>query len=121
MWPRKRVENLSLHDLLARSEVLVLCASANEGSRALIGREEIALLAPDAILVNVARAALLDTDALVERLRRGDLYAALGCLRPRASGTRLAAAHSAQRLLTPHRAGGIDESNRRILSALIDD
>ena len=116
-----QVPNLGLHELLARSEVLVLCASANEGSRALLGPDEIALLAPHSVLVNVARAALVDTSALIERLRRGDLYAALDVFdrEPLDAGSPLRELPNV--LLTPHRAGGTQASNARILSFLIGD
>lgn len=115
------VPNLGLHELLARSEVLVLCASANEGSRALLGPDEIALLAPHSVLVNVARASLVDTSALTERLRRGDLHAALDVFdcEPLDAGSPLRDLPNV--LLTPHRAGGTEASNARILSFLIGD
>jgi phosphoglycerate dehydrogenase-like enzyme len=115
------VENLSVRELCARSEVLVLCASANEGSKAILGREEIAMLPPRAVLVNVARAALVDTAALQERLERGDLYAALDVfdVEPLAADSPLRTLPNT--LLSPHRAGGIGESNRRIVQCLVDD
>ena len=115
------VPNLSLRELIERSQVLVLCASANEGSRALLGPEEIALLAPRSVLVNVARASLIDTSVLVQRLQHGDLYAALDVFdrEPLEASSPLRALPNV--LLTPHRAGGTDASNARILSFLIGD
>ncbi len=115
------VKNMELRELLSRSEVLVLCASANASSKALLGREEIALLAPHSVLINVARAALVDTPALIERLERKDLVAALDVFdrEPLEADSPLRSLPHV--LLTPHRAGGIVESNRRILDALIGD
>jgi glycerate dehydrogenase len=39
----------------------------------LIGARELALMKPEALLINTARGALVDLDALVEALRGGDL------------------------------------------------
>jgi phosphoglycerate dehydrogenase-like enzyme len=113
--------NLSLRELIARSEVLVLCASANEGSRALLGPEEIEALPPRSVLVNVARAALVDTNALISRLQRGDLYAAIDVFdqEPLPLDSPLRALPNV--LLTPHRAGGVVESTVRIVQYLVDD
>jgi phosphoglycerate dehydrogenase-like enzyme len=61
----------SLHDALARSQFVVLCCPLTDETRGLVGPEELGTLPPDAVLVNVARGEVIDTDALVEYLRRG--------------------------------------------------
>ncbi|WP_102222898.1 NAD(P)-dependent oxidoreductase [Acidimangrovimonas sediminis] len=61
----------SLHDLLSAADVVSLHATLGPGSRALIGREELACLGPGAILVNTARGALIDEAALVETVLAG--------------------------------------------------
>lgn len=54
-----------------------------EATRGLIGREALARLRPDAVLINIARGAIVDTDALVEALRAGRLAgAALDVVQP---------------------------------------
>jgi len=114
-------EGVSLPTLIGRSDVVVLCAASNEGTSHLLGQAEIALLRPNALLVNVARAALVDTEALVRRLERGDLRAAIDVF----DQEPLPADHPLRRLpnayLTPHRAGGTMASVQRILNWLIDD
>ena len=110
-----------LEELLHVSDVVVLCAASNPGTRHLLGRAEIAVFRKDAVFVNVARAALVDTDALVERLQRGDLYAALDVFdrEPLEAASVLRSLPNAY--LTPHRAGGIMASVQRTLDWLADD
>lgn len=62
------VEIVSLTRLLARSDVVSLHVRLSEATRGLIGREQLALMRPDAQLVNTARAELVDEEALVEAL-----------------------------------------------------
>ena len=116
-----RAKRVSLDEMLAHSDAVVLCAASNAGTSHLLGRREIEMLRPDAVLVNVARAALVDTDALAARLRRGDLSAALDVFdrEPLDPASPLRALPNAY--LTPHRAGGLIASTQRILSWLIDD
>ncbi len=114
-------KRLSLDEMLTQSDVVVLCAASNTDTKRLLGRHEIELLRPNAVLVNVARAALVDTDALGDRLRQGDLSAALDVFdhEPLAPDSPLRSLPNAY--LTPHRAGGLIVSVQRILNWLIDD
>lgn len=66
-----------LGELLSGSDVVVLCASLNRTTRHLIGPAELATMKPTALLVNVARGALVDEAALDRALRSGRLRGAM--------------------------------------------
>jgi phosphoglycerate dehydrogenase-like enzyme len=58
-----------LPDLLARSDVVVLCAPLTARTRRLNGARELALMKPSAYLINVGRGASVDETALAEALQ----------------------------------------------------
>jgi phosphoglycerate dehydrogenase-like enzyme len=60
-----------LIDALADALVVVLAAPLTEETRGLIGVDELAMMTRDTWLINVARGALVDTDALVTALQDG--------------------------------------------------
>jgi D-3-phosphoglycerate dehydrogenase len=66
----------SLDALAARSDVLSLHAPANAETAGLVSRAVLERLPPGAVVVNTARGELLDTDALLDLLEAGRLYAA---------------------------------------------
>jgi len=66
-----------LDDELPRAEVLVLAAPLTSGTTRLMTRERLERLPPGAIVVNVARGALMDEEAVAELLRDGRLRGAV--------------------------------------------
>ncbi|KQP43998.1 2-hydroxyacid dehydrogenase [Pseudorhodoferax sp. Leaf274] len=59
----------ALDSVLPRADVLVLACPLDEGTRGLIGAQQLALLPAGALLVNVARAEVVDEQALYEALQ----------------------------------------------------
>lgn len=100
----RKVEDLA--DLCRQSNILTIHARVTPETVGIIGKEQLQLLPPNAVVVNCARGPLLDADALAEELRNGHLWgAALDCLptEPLADDSRL---HGAPNLtMTPHLGG----------------
>lgn len=65
-----------LDDLLAQSDYLLVSCALTPETEGMIGARELALMKPDAVLVNVARGSVLDEAALIEALRAGGIRGA---------------------------------------------
>ena len=65
-----------LDALLGEADILVVSLPLTRATDGLIGRRELSLMKPDAILVNVARAAIIDEDALYEHLESNPSFSA---------------------------------------------
>lgn len=63
--------------LLGESDIVVICASLNSSTRGLLGVNEFRQMKPNAVLVNVARGAILDEEALIQALKEGRLRGAI--------------------------------------------
>lgn len=71
-----------LHAVLADTEILFLALPGSDSTRHVIADAELAALPDGALVVNVGRGPLIDTDALVDHLRRGRIRAALDVTDP---------------------------------------
>ena len=67
------IELLSLEDLLAQADFITLHTPLTDGTRHMIGSEEVKLLKPGARLINVARGELIDEQAIIDGLGSGQL------------------------------------------------
>lgn len=110
------VEFVGLDDLLSSAEVVSLHVPLLDSTRRLIGERELALMRPDAILVNTSRGEVVDEAALARALEKGRLRAAALDVfeaEPPAAGSLLLGL--ANTTLSPHVAGLSVASIRRML------
>ena len=107
------VERVEKEALFARSDVLSVHLVLSARSRGLVGRDDIARMKRDAILVNTSRGPIVDTEAVLEALEAGRLGYACFDVYDREP---LPADHKLRRaprvLLTPH-VGYVTEENYR--------
>jgi phosphoglycerate dehydrogenase-like enzyme len=71
-----------LDDLLPEADVAIVIAPLTRQTEGMIGRDQLAGLPDGALLVNVARGRLVDTDALVAETGKGRIRAALDVTDP---------------------------------------
>lgn len=99
------VRAVTLLELAERSDIVSIHAPSIPETDRMVSAEFLAALRPGATLINTARAALVDQDALLEHLSAGRIYAILDVTEPEV----LPAGHPLYTLpnvfLTPHLAG----------------
>lgn len=104
------IEPMALEALFAASDIVIVHAPLTDGTRHLINRERLALMRPGGLLINVSRGAVVETAAVIEALRSGQLSsAALDVLEsePEVPASLLAQPGT---ILTPHVAFSSDAS-----------
>jgi glycerate dehydrogenase len=110
-----------LDDLLPELDVLTLHCPLTDATRGLISRARLARMKPDAVLINTARGALVDTAALAEALRAGRLGGAgIDVLEnePPPADHPLLDPSIPNLILTPHVAWAAREARQRCLDEL---
>jgi glycerate dehydrogenase len=111
----------NLDDLLPELDVLSLHCPLTEATRGLIGRDRLARMKPDAVLINTARGALVDSRALAEALKAGRLGGAgIDVLErePPPAGHPLLDRSIPNLIVTPHVAWAAREARQRCLDEL---
>lgn len=104
------VESLPMNELLAVSDVVILHAPLTPETRHLIGPAELNSMRNEALLVNVSRGGLVDTNALIEALDTGQIAAAaLDVLEDEPNVNPALTAHPSV-VITPHVAFSSDAS-----------
>ena len=66
----------SLLDMAKACDILVIAAPGGATTRHIVGREALAALGPEGVLVNIARGSIVDEAALIEALRERSILAA---------------------------------------------
>ena len=74
---------LSFDDLLEQADCIIVLTPLTDETRGLFGKEQFAKMKPSAYFVNVARGPVVDTSALIDALKNGEIaYAALDVTDP---------------------------------------
>ena len=120
-----RYENADIDTLVERSDIISLHLPLTDETRNLISRERIKKMKKDAILINVARGAVVDEEALTEAMEHGrigglgiDVYSnePFGKNHP---FTRILG--NPRVLLTPHMAWGAAEARARCVNIIANN
>jgi len=115
------VEPRDLDTILRTSKIIFVLAGVTKENVQMIGAKEIDLIRQGSVLVNVARAKLIDCNALMKKIEGSDIRVALDVFEDEP----LAKDHPLRKLdnviLTPHRAGGLAESYLRIGDYIAND
>lgn len=66
-----------LDELLPLADIIICALPRTPSTERLLSRERLALVKSDALIVNVGRGSVIDTDAMCEKLQSGGLYGAV--------------------------------------------
>jgi phosphoglycerate dehydrogenase-like enzyme len=114
--------HVGLDELLRTSDYVTLHAPLTEATRHLLDAERLALLKPTAFVVNTARGALIDQDALADALESGGLAGAgIDVFDPEPPTAALRLLRAPNVVLSPHVAGVTRETLVRIALAAVQN
>lgn len=106
---RLGVTKVELAELARRADVISLHAPALPSTRHMIDRSLLRLMKDDAVLINTARGALIDEEALVEELAKGRFFAFLDVTDPEPPAPDSPLRRLPNVVVTPHLAGCITD------------
>jgi phosphoglycerate dehydrogenase-like enzyme len=108
-----------LEELLRRSDVVTLHAPAVPSTRHMIGKAELAAMRDGSLLINTARGAVVDHDALLTELRSGRLRAILDVTEPEPLPNGSPLFDLPNVILTPHVAGSLGVEIHRLTDLVL--
>jgi len=116
------VDFVDLDQLLSQSDVISVNIRASEKTRGLISRQALEKVKPTCILVNTARASIVDTEALMDALRAGKLaYAGLDVFDHEPLPADDAILSLPNVVLSPHNSGMTPEAIERGNEMVVDN
>jgi phosphoglycerate dehydrogenase-like enzyme len=119
--PDPNVTLVPLDDLVARADHLVIAAPIGPETRGLIGAEKLGRMKADAHIVNVARGAIIDTDALKAQFDTGRLWASLDVTDPEPLPPGHWLIGHPRARVTPHLSWSSSETMRRVFERLAEN
>ena len=119
-----RAGRTAFDEVLAQSDVVTLHCPLTDETRDMFGRREFEMMKRGALLINTARGALIQDEALIAALREGLIAgAASDVLReePPRHGSRLLDLNLPNFIVTPHVAWASDEAMQTLADQAIDN
>ena len=115
------VVKTSLEQVLSKSDAIVCLAPHTPATEGMIGRRELDLIPSNAVFVNVSRGVVVDSEALIARLKRGDIVAGLDVFDPEPIPPDSEIIGLPNVFLSPHIAGVTLASRHRFFSLMVDE
>ena len=115
------VVKTSLENVLSKSDVIVCLAPLTPATQGMIGQRELDMIPSNSVFVNVSRGAVVNSDALIARLKRGDIVAGLDVFDPEPIPPDSEIIGLPNVFLTPHIAGVTKTSYQRFFTLMVDE
>ncbi|HCL29292.1 MAG TPA: hypothetical protein DIC52_12755 [Candidatus Latescibacteria bacterium] len=111
----------SLDNVLTQCDVIVCLAPLTPATRGMIGKKEIDSIQPGAAFVNVSRGAVVDSTALIERLKKNDITAGLEVWDPEPipEDSEIRQLHNA--FVTPHSSAHRGDEKNEFFELIVDE
>ena len=104
--------------IIPKADIVILTLPLDGTTRHFLGKDELALLRDGAVIVNIARGAIVDTEALLEHLRAKRIYAVLDVFEEEPLVTESSLWEMDNVMITPHNSF-VGEKNAERLGKLI--
>jgi D-3-phosphoglycerate dehydrogenase len=111
----------SLQHVMSDNDVVVCTVPLTPATRGMLGVRELGWLPPGSVFVNVSRGAVVDSDALVARLERGDICAGLDVFDPEPIPADSRIKTLPNVFITPHIASYTKEAHPRMFKLMVDE
>jgi phosphoglycerate dehydrogenase-like enzyme len=124
--PREMPEALgflqtSLDNVLSQCDVVVCLVPLTPGTHGMIGARELELLRSGAVFVNVSRGQVVDSQALINRLRRGDVTAGLDVFDPEPIPPDSEIIHLPNVFISPHLGARTGDPHPHFFRLMVDE
>ncbi len=111
----------SLENVLSMPDVVVCLVPHTPATEGMLGAKELGMIRPGAVFVNVSRGQVVQSDALIDRLARNDIYACLDVFDPEPVPTDSPIRGMWNAFLTPHIASTTDGTGINFFGEMIDE
>ena len=111
----------SLENVFAECDVVVCLAPLTPKTKGMIGKAELDLLRPGTAFVNVSRGAIVDSQALIHRLKVGDITAGLDVFDPEPIPADSELIHLPNVFLSPHYAAITGDTYPHFFGLMVDE
>jgi phosphoglycerate dehydrogenase-like enzyme len=124
--PREMAEALgflqtSLTNIFSQCDVIVCLVPLTPGTQGMLGAKEFDLMRPRSVFVNVSRGAVVDSAALVARLKQGDIFAGLDVFDPEPFPADSEIIHLPNVFLSPHIGYYTGDPYRPFFELMVDE
>ncbi len=110
----------SLEELLINSNIISIHIPLNSKTKNLLNKNRLNLLSPEDYIINTSRGGIIDEDALVEMIKKGELSGAAFDVTENEPHVKKSLIKEKNILITPHIGGITNETINNISNSIID-